>query len=112
MIIAPISARAWSRVMLRSSFSSIIDRGYGRAFHRPNERALGSRTGSHPLDESQVCRDRGPNAWVAYVSHAAFFAELPNNRCDRRVVHVADVREEVVLDLEIQPAQAPSRNRI
>ena len=54
---------------------------------------------------SQRCRERR----IAAVLDAELMARPFDERRDRGIVDVADAGEEVMLDLEIQPAEQPAR---
>ena len=61
----------------------------------------------HPTQPPKVRRDTGPERRVLRIR----YPELPTGRFhqrgDRRVVDVADLREQVVLDLKVEAAEQP-----
>ena len=56
---------------------------------------------------AEVRRDAGEERRVRVVRHAKLTAGLLDDLRDRRVVDVTDAREQVMFDLEVEPAEQP-----
>jgi hypothetical protein len=60
----------------------------------------------------RVRRDAGEERLVGRVAHAELAARLLHHLRQRRVVHVADAVEQVVLDLKIQATKEPAKDTV
>src|SRR5579872_4952581 len=50
--------------------------------------------------------------WIFYVDEPIFLTGLPDDPADRRIMNMGYFREEMMLDLEIQPAHQPAHDRV
>src|SRR5713226_3196744 len=67
---------------------------------------------AHAVQPGEVCRERAAKRGLAAVAHAVRSAGFLDDGRQRRIVQVADPRKEVVLDLEVEPAEVPPEQRI
>jgi hypothetical protein len=52
--------------------------------------------------------ERRPERRAGVIADPELVARALHERCDPRVVDVGELREEMVLDLEVQPTQLPA----
>ena len=67
---------------------------------------------AHPPQPAEMGNETRAEGLVGRVLHSEFPAGLFDQRRKGRVMDMADAREEVVLDLEIQPADVPREQSI
>ena len=62
---------------------------------------------THLPQPASVRRQRAEERCVGFVPNAMVGTGLLNDSGNARIVHVADLRKEMMLDLKIEPAQVP-----
>src|SRR5215475_14984061 len=102
---APPSGAGHAGGLTRSGVSTLWDRptDEGGRWHTPTFQGLQPAIVAH-----KSCPDRG----VTHIGDSKFVTRLPDNRADGRIMDVTNGREQIMLNLEVQPSQIPAGKRI